>query len=301
MTQYFPYGVKLSQGQMKKLSKAYNMRSAVTLRLDKSDLKGDNELMLTKTQINRIKKAINMNKGVEIRISKTQIRKVVKHGSGLWSSLAGLASKALPMVIPLAKKAAGPLASGALSGLASVGVNKLFGSKKGGGFLIPDSKVNQLIQYKDLLTAKQRQDILNALQTGSGVHIKPTQKQMGNGIGTILASIGIPMLLDAIMGKGIGKGVGEGLQVDSHRSRRSLPVKLPPKRGGLVLPYPYQSPPFYGTWDQKGITGMGRGRGRGRGKKKRGQGLLTGALGIPQDTGFNQNVWSKVPLLGQLI
>ena len=168
--------------------------------------------MLTKTQINRIKKAMNMNKGVEIKISKTQIRKVLKHGGGLWSSLAGLA-------LPLAKKAlpkiAAPLASGALSGLASVGVNKLFGS----GFLIPDSKVNQLIQYKDLLTAKQKRDILNALQTGSGVHIKPTKKQMGTGIGTILASIGIPMLLDAIMGK--------GLQVDSNRSRRSVPVKSP--------------------------------------------------------------------------
>ena len=284
MTQYFPYGVKLSQGQMQKLSRAYTTHSPVTLRLDKSDLKGNNELMLTKTQIKRIQKAMKMNKGVEIKISKTQIRKVIKHGSGLWSTLAGLA-------LPLAKKAlpkiAAPLASGALSGLASVGVNKLFGSKKGGGFLIPDSKVNQLIQYKDLLTAKQRQDILNALQTGSGVHIKPTQKQMGTGIGTILASIGIPMLLDAVMGK--------GLQVDSNRSRRSLPVKLPPppQAGGLV--YPYQSPPFYGTWDQKGITGMGRG------KKKHGQGLLTGALGIPQDTGFNKNVWSKIPLFGQLI
>ena len=283
MTQYFPYGVTLSQGQMQKLSRAYNMRSEVILRLDKTDLKGNNELMLTKTQIKRIQKAMKMNKGVEIKISKTQIRKVVKHGSGLWSSLAGLASKALPMVIPLAKKAAAPLASGALSGLASVGVNKLFGSGNVGGFLIPDSKVNQLIQYKNLLTEKQKRDILNALQTGSGVHIKPTKKQMGNGIGTILASIGIPMLLDAIMGK--------GLQVDSSRSRRSVPIKLPPKTGGLM--YPYQPPPFYGTWDQ-----MGRGRGK---KKNHGQGLLTGALGIPQDTGFNQNVWSKVPLLGQLI
>ena len=65
-----------------------------------------------------------------------------------------------------------------------------------------------------------------------------------------------------------------------------------------MLPYPYQSPPFYGTWDQKGITGMGRGRGK---KKNHGQGLLTGALGIPQDTGFNKNVWSKIPLFGQLI
>ena len=298
MTQYFPYGVTLSQGQMQKLSRAYNMRSEVTLRLDKTDLKGNNELMLTKTLIKRIQKAIKMNKGVEIKISKTQIRKVAKHGSGLWSSLAGLASKALPMVIPLAKKAAAPLASGALSGLASVGVNKLFGSK-GSGFLIPDSKVNQLIQYKNLLTEKQKRDILNALQTGSGVHIKPTKKQMGNGIGTILASIGIPMLLDAIMGKGVGKGIGKGLQVDSSRSRRSVPIKLPPRptpqEGGLM--YPYQPPPFYGTWE---------GRGRGRGKKKNhgkgvGKGLLTGALGIPQDTGFNQNVWSKVPLLGQLI
>ena len=291
MTQYFPYGVKLSQGQMQKLSRAYTTHSPVTLRLDKSDLKGNKgksdgftELMLTKTQIKRIQKAMKMNKGVEIKISKTQIRKVIKHGGGLWSSLAGLA-------LPLAKKAVGPLASGALSGLASVGVNKLFGK----GFLIPDSKVNQLIQYKDLLTEKQKRDILNALQTGSGVHIKPTQKQMGTGIGSILASIGIPMLLDAIM----GKGVGEGLQVDSNRSRRSTPVKIPPPQaGGLV--YPYQSPPFYGSWDQKGITGMGRGRGRGK-KKKHGQGLLTGALGIDQDTGFNKNVWSKIPLLGQLI
>ena len=181
MTQYFPYGVKLSQGQMQKLSRAYTSRSPITLRLEKSDLVGNKsngftELMLTKTQINRIKKAMNMNKGVEIKISKTQIRKVLKHGDfmlksggGLWSSLAGLA-------LPLAKKAAAPLASGALSGLASVGVNKLFGS----GFLIPDSKVNQLIQYKDLLTAKQKRDILNALQTGSGVHIKPTKKTDGN-------------------------------------------------------------------------------------------------------------------------
>ena len=289
MTQYFPYSVKLSQGQMQKLSRAYTSRSPITLRLEKSDLKGKSngftELMLTKTQINRIKKAMNMNKGVEIKISKTQIRKVLKHGGGLWSSLAGLA-------LPLAKKAlpkiAAPLASGALSGLASVGVNKLFGS----GFLIPDSKVNQLIQYKDLLTAKQKRDILNALQTGSGVHIKPTKKQMGTGIGTILASIGIPMLLDAIMGKRNGKG----LQVDSNRSRRSVPIKLPPKQGGKMYPSSISTtPPFYGTWDQ---IGMGKGGGK---KKPSGQGLLTGALGVNQDTGFNKNVWSKIPLLGQLI
>ena len=87
MTQYFPYGVKLSQGQMQKLSRAYNARLPVTLRLDKTDLKGNNELMLTKTQIKRIQKAMKMNKGVEIKISKTQIRKVVKQGGEIMRPL----------------------------------------------------------------------------------------------------------------------------------------------------------------------------------------------------------------------
>ena len=35
MTQYLPYGVKLSEGQMKKLSRAYASRSPITLRLEK--------------------------------------------------------------------------------------------------------------------------------------------------------------------------------------------------------------------------------------------------------------------------
>ena len=43
MTQYFPYGVKLSTGQSEKLSRAYSNNSAITLRLDKNELKGSNE------------------------------------------------------------------------------------------------------------------------------------------------------------------------------------------------------------------------------------------------------------------
>ena len=244
MTQYLPYGVKLSEGQMKKLSRAYASRSPITLRLEKSDLKGNDELMLTKTQIKRIQKAMGMNKGVEIKISKTQIRKVVKHGGSLWSSLAGLASKALPMVIPLAKKAAVPLATGALSGLASLGVNKLFDGKGlqvdsrsrrsvkyGGAFQIPNNMLQNLMNIAHLLTKKQLSDVMNAINMGLDVIIKPTKAQTGRGIGTILASIGIPMLLNSILGK--------GLQVDRRRGRRSLPVHVPDtsvKDGGLVLP-----------------------------------------------------------------
>ena len=290
--QYFPYGVKLSQGQMQKLSRAYKTRSPITLRLEKSDLVGNKgksdgftELMLTKTQINRIKKAMNMNKGVEIKISKTQIRKVIKHGGSIYGvHLAGLASKALPMVIPLAKKAAVPLATGALSGLASVGVNKLFDGKGlqvdsrlvkyGGAFQIPNNMLQNLLNMADLLTKKQLSDVMNAINMGLDVIIKPTKAQTGRGIGTILASIGIPMLLDSILGK--------GLQVDRSRSRRSLLIHVPKKYGGEFDLRP--PPPFYGSWDQNNYPiGMGV-------KKKKGQGLILG----------KNSPFKNIPLIGDI-
>ena len=282
MTQYFPYGVKLSEFQLKKLSKAFASRSPITLRLEKSDLKGNDELMLTKTQIKRIKKAMGMNKGVDIKISKTQIRKVVKHGGSLWSSLAGLASKALPMVIPLAKKAAVPLATGALSGLASVGVNKLFDGKGlhvyGGAFQIPNNMLQNLMNMADLLTKKQLSDVMNAINMGLDVIIKPTKAQTGRGIGTILASIGIPMLLDSILGK--------GLQVDRSRSRRSLPIHVPKKYGGEFDLRP--PPPFYGSWDQNNYPiGMGVKKKKGA---KAGHGLILG----------KNSPFKNIPLIGDI-
>ena len=156
-----------------------------------------------------------------------------------------------------------------------------------------------------MLTTKQKQDILNALQTGSSVHIKPTKRQMGAGWGTILASIGIPMVLDLLRGK--------GLQVDSNRSRsrRSLPVYVPKpttqnvpssamkKDGGLVLPVDYRSPPFFGSWDKKKkkneMLGYGKPKKKNT-KKKQGEGILTSLLGIPQS-----KTWNKIPVLGQII
>ena len=81
--------------------------------------------------------------------------------------------------MPLAKKAIAPLATGALSGLASLGVDKIFGKGQRGGFLIPQDKIAQLIAYKHLLSTGQKRDILNALQTGNGLVIRPTKTQQG--------------------------------------------------------------------------------------------------------------------------
>ena len=49
-------------------------------------------------------------------------------------------------------------------------------------FLVPQSEINHLIVY--LLYTRQKQNILNALETGSGVHLKLPKhiKAMGLGL-----------------------------------------------------------------------------------------------------------------------
>ena len=266
MTIYHSHGVKLSIGQKDKLAKALKNNSAITIRLSNSELTGPDQLMLTKTQINRLKKAMQNKTRADIKISKTQIRKAVQQGGSLWSSLFKIGTKLLPM----AAKAVGPLATGALSGLANVGVNKIFGRGQVGGFLIPQNKIDQLIKYKDWLTEAQKKQIVNAIHTGGQIVIKPTKAQSGGFLGTLLASIGISMVLNALMGK--------GLQVDRSRSRRSVPVFVPnttKKDGGLVLPVNYRPPPFFGTWHQYG---------KGKKKQKRKRSIVRQKQSIQGDS-----------------
>ena len=239
MTKYFEYGVNLSEGQKTNLAKAIQTNSELTLRLKNNQLRGSDELMLTKTQLNKIQKAASNRTGVDLKISKTQIRKA---GGSLFSSLAMLGAKALPFVTKAASKALPALATGAVSALGSLGIDKIFGKGMTGGFLIPQNKIEQLIQHKNLLTKAQKEQILAAVQSGGQLVINPTAKQRGGFLGSLLASIGIPLALE--MGsKLFGKG-----------------MTLPRKAGHGLMTMPKPPPPFY--WE-------------GRGKKK-GRGLLLG-------------------------
>ena len=116
MTTYIEYHVNLSDGQKANLVKAIEKSSEITLRLKNNQLRGNDQLMLTRTQIKKIEKAACGGTGVDIKISKTQIRKSVKHGGTLFSSLVSLGAKLLPH-----------LATGALSALGSFGMNKILG------------------------------------------------------------------------------------------------------------------------------------------------------------------------------
>ena len=91
-----------------------------------------------------------------------------------------------------------------------------------------------------LLNKGQIRDLANAHQGSSDMLFKITQKQVGNGIGSIIASIGIPMILDAIRGKRVGRG---GPRMGKASGG-----------GGPRIGPPMAPPPYIGTW--------------GRGKKK---------------------------------
>ena len=274
---YFQYNVSLTTGQKEKMYKAYQKKAPFTLRLKKTQLAGSDTLVPTQTQIKRIERSKANGTGTDLRISTAQIRK--QDGGNLFSSLMPILTKT---VLPLATKAVGPLVSGALSGLSSFVVNKILGN---GLFSVPQNKVDKLIQYKDYLTTAQKKQIMSALQSGSGIPIfKLNKKQSGGFLGTLLASIGVPLLLNALTGK--------GLQVDPHvLSSNFHNVYVPPKKHGKgKRKFPYQSPPFYGSWNEPVGLGINK-KNRKKGKKKRGKGLLLG-----KNSPFN-----GIPLLGAIL
>lgn len=276
MTTYIPHGVTLSQNQKAKLAKALEKREPITIRLSHSKLTGPDELMLTKTQIGRIKKSVASGKGVDIKISKTQIGKVVQKGGSLFTSLAALVPKLLPKVTTLASKVIPGLATGALTSLGNFTMDKILGQGyASGGFLIPQDKIDKLIANKRYLTKKQKDEILAALQSGGQIVIRPTPKQSGGFLGTLLASIGVPLLLNALRGNGHCKA-GKGLQnrqfdMDGHglQNRPYRPAPAGPYAPLFLPPVPYL----------------------GKGKKTSGKGLLLG----------NNSPFNGIPLLGAIL
>ena len=134
MTQYIDVYVNISDGQKQKLQHAIDAGCAVTsLRLGKDDLEGEHKLALTKAQHNKLNRAIEQGKSITFRMSKKQLKHNIKVEGGFLGLIAGLAARALPMI---AKTVLPALGVGALSGLASTGVQKAMGNglylKKGG-------------------------------------------------------------------------------------------------------------------------------------------------------------------------
>ena len=134
MTKYVNVKVNISEGQREKLQHAIKASClAVSIRLGHEDLKGNDILVVTNLQAKKLAKAHENGKGITIRMTSKQLKHNTKIEGGFLRLLAGLATRALPMI---AKTVLLVLGVGALSRLASSGVQKAMGSglylKKGG-------------------------------------------------------------------------------------------------------------------------------------------------------------------------
>ena len=236
MTELHKINVKLSEGQKRKLAKAYRDNEEVSIKLAHKNLSGSDTLMVPKNTVNRVAKSKGLGKGVQIKISKANVRK--QTGSGILSSL-------LPVLRNVAPTVGKTLGLSALAGLASEGASQLVKKITGGQiFQVPNQHLFRLAMLSELLNRGQIRDLAKAHKDGSDMMFKITQKQVGNGIGTILASIGLPLIIDAIRGKGVGRG---GPRIG----------KVSAQGGPRIGMYP---PPFIGNWPSTS----------GRGKKKNG-------------------------------
>lgn len=118
--------VNISNSQKEKLKKALAAGQELSLRLSHTDLMGNDVIAVTQPQLSKLQKAYEIGKGVTIKMSKTQVAHNMKIDGGFLPLLAQfLTGTVLPA-----------LGVGALSSLASTGIQKLVGNglyiKKGG-------------------------------------------------------------------------------------------------------------------------------------------------------------------------
>ena len=300
MTTYLEYGVTLTDGQKSKLMSAIKNKSPLTLRLKHSHLRGLDELMLTRRQIARIKKSLANGTGTDIKISKTQIRRSVKHGGNLFTSLASLGARFLPYAIKGISKVAPALATGAASALGDIGIKKLFG-KGVPSVTIPKRFLPMLSPFAREFTKAQINQINKVYKTGGRLVIKPTRRQVEGGFLGTLASIGIPMAISLV-----SKMFGSGLQVDRGSSSNTRNVYVAPvtQGKGRYFSGPHRPPPFLVTWEDmenKGPLGMGvaatGGTVKSKKKKPKGKGRPAGAgLLLGKNSPFN-----SIPILGSIL
>ena len=185
MAQYKSTKVNLTENQIEKLRQAINANCAATsIKIGADDLDGDHTIFLTNTQYNKLQNAKNQGKGLTIRMSSRQLKHNTKTEGGFLGLLAGLASRALPMI---AKTVLPALGVGALSGLASSGVQKAMGS---GLFLKRGGKTTQIETDGEGLYLKPYRGRGIALY-GDGLYLKRGNKITdGSGILTSIPILG---------------------------------------------------------------------------------------------------------------
>ena len=108
--------VNLSDGQKRKLAKAYRDKEEVSIKLSNKNLSGSDTLMVPQNIVKRLAKSKANGKGIQIKISRANVRK--QTGSGIASSV-------LPLLRNVAPTIGKTMGLATLAGLASEGASQI--------------------------------------------------------------------------------------------------------------------------------------------------------------------------------
>jgi hypothetical protein len=182
--------VKLSEQNKEALQRFRDGKlKAVSIVLLPSEVNtGEDVLALTKAQFDAANKAVLSGRAATIRMSGKQLNMQV---GGFIGALLSMARSALPMLMTGLKTAAPALAlagaTGAISGATSAGARKAVDSIGGNGvggqsFFVPEAPVtHKRLDIKPMpfpLSKVQFRKLTSAIQSGNGVTLKMTGKQL---------------------------------------------------------------------------------------------------------------------------
>ena len=123
MAELHKINVSLTEGQKRKLAKAYRAREEISIRLSHSALHGNDTLMVPMNTVKRLSRSKDAGRVSVIKSSRANIRK--QTGEGIFSGL-------LPVIRTAAPTIGKTLGLSALAGLASEGASQLVKKITGG-------------------------------------------------------------------------------------------------------------------------------------------------------------------------
>ena len=277
--------VTFTQNQKDKLRRAYNKRENIGLKLIYNP-HGD-RIYVNDRQYNKLMKG----KPVIINFNDSHFRAMKQDGGNLLTSLIGPITKLATKVAPALTKTVLPgLATGVASALGSLGIDSLFSGK---GI---DGKTGDLIKALAVienevrkLNKPQKSKFDEIMMTGNGQN-----GQTGGFLGTLLASIGLPLVIKALTGSGIHNRLFDMQGYKTHPKKIPIPqnqqqpiVKEPVDGTALKEWELWNPPPFNDNHEMIEYKGKGVKKKR---SKTHGDGILFG----------KQSPFKNVPLLNIL-
>ena len=202
--------VSVSENQKDKIKTAIQNNTPVNIRLSFEDLQNGSDILeVTQRQLGQISQALRLKKGITLKMSKTQVKHNLKVEGGFLSALLGAAARVLPTVMQ-------SLGIGALTGLASTGVEKILGG----------SHISQPPMLGAGLYLKKGGHICQIESDGSGLYLSPFVHGHGfnHGLFDTLSDGILYQDANSLIPINLKETYGEGLLLGKNSPFKNIPI-----------------------------------------------------------------------------